>query len=336
FISTAAAPLAFDFLDPEKVQMLGIADAPTVDMRMSIHEADGFIPSCVKTDECMTNLPDSPVGNEYVWSTPQWSLERIVGTAGFLTYGVRNYEECIFKLNGKCPVGVWIGPNKISFPPPTKAGPDSWAQFSFFDVQVPDAQYFTELLLEIAQVAVHDPSGDNDFDSPQVGKANDIPEGTAMPAYALKGVPIGLTAEEMIAQIRPNLQDQAAYIANIILGKYWKHNGALDFYYRRAAPDAPPVLFFVNKDDPRPDASGESLLAYNYDKVGFFSDEQLTTKVSATQIDGVPETAHEKYRLPEGETVLYMQDDEQKAYRLRFFVPQSSDPTEIVVHVHAL
>lgn len=336
FISAAADPLVFDFLDPEKVQMLGIAAMPTVDMRMAITETANFVPACVNTDECMTNLPDAPVGSDYVWSTPLWSLERIVGAAGFSTYGDRTFEECIFKLNGKCPVGVWIGPNKIAFPPPGKPGPAGWTQFSFFDVQVPDSQYFTELLLEIAQVAIHDPTGDNDYDSPQVGKANDIPEGTAKPTFVLRGAPIGLSAEEMIAQIRPNLQAQAGYIANIILGKYWKHNARLDFYYRRATPDAPPVLFFVGKDDPRPDDTGEALLGYAYDKVGFFSDEQLTTKVSSTQIDGVPEADHEKFRLPEGETVLYMQDDEQKTYRLRFFVPKASDPTEIVVHVHAV
>lgn len=335
------APLAFDFLDPEKVQMLGIADAPTVDMRMAIHELGTFVPSCENDDKCQANYPDTPVDGDYIWTTPLWSLERIIGTAGYFSYGEVAHEECL--INGlpppKCDAGVWIGPHKIPSPPPSgKGGPLGWTQFKVLDYDVPGAQFLWEMFLGIAQVAIHDPAGDDDINKPAANKTNNIAEGDAAPSYALKGVPIGLTAEEMIAQIRPNLQDQAAYIANIILGKYWKHNDRLDFYYQRFGAGTPPVLVFVGKDDPRPDPSGETLLGYGYDadKVGFFSDAKLTTKVSSTAIDGIKESAHEKYRLPNGETVLYMQDDEQKTYRLRFFVPESSDPTEIVVHVHAL
>ena len=341
FISTAAAPLAFDFLDPEKVQMLGIADAPTVDMRMSISELPTYVASCETKDECKGNYPDTPVGNDHVWTTPAWSLERIIGTAGYLTYAERAYETCL--INGlpppKCDAGVWIGPNKIAAKPPSgTGGPVGWTQFKVLDYSVPGAQFLWEMFLGIAQVAIHDPAGDDDINKPQANKANNIAEGDAAPVYALKGVPIGISAEEMIAQIRPNLQDQAEYIANVILGKFWKHNARLDFYYHRAAPGSPPVLFFVGPDDPRPDDSGEALLGYSYDldKVGFFADPALTDKLSSTQIDGVPEADHEKLRLPEGETVVYMQDDEQQRYRLRFYVPESSDPTEIVVHVHAL
>ncbi len=338
FISSAAAPLAFDFLDPEKVQLLGIADAPTVDMRMSIRELDGVVPSCEASEQCKSNYPESPVDDKYVWSSPLWSLERIVGVAGYATYGQRAYEECL--INGlpppKCDAGVWIGPNKIPSKPPSGSdGPAGWTQFKVLDYSVPGAQFLWELFLGIAQVAVHDPAGDDDINQPQLNKGNNIAEGAATPTYALKGVPIGITAEEMIAQIRPNLQDQAGYIANVILGKYWKHNARLDFFYHRAAPGAPPVLFFIGPDDPRPDDSGEALLSYDYDadKIGFFADPALTDKRSSTAIDGVTETAHEKLRLAEGETVLYMQDDEKKVYRLRFFVPTGADPTEIVVHV---
>lgn len=341
FISSAASPLAFDFLDPDKVQLLGIADAPTVDMRMQIHEVDGVVPSCEASAQCQSNYPESPVGDKYVWTTPVWSLERIVGIAGYTTYGQRAYEECL--INGlpppKCDAGVWIGPNKIpSKPPAGVGGPVGWTQFKVLDYDVPGAQFLWELFLGIAQVAIHDPVGDDDANKPLLNKANNIPEGKATPTYALRGVPIGITAEEMIAEIRPNLQAQAGYIANLILGKYWKNNDRLDFFYHRAAPGAPPVLFFIGPDDPRPDDSGEALLGYDYDpaKIGFFADAALTDKRSSLQIDGVPEAAHEKLQLAPGETTLYMQDDEQKVYRLRFFVPTASDPTEIVVHVHAL
>ena len=107
----------------------------------------------------------------------------------------------------------------------------------------PAAQFLWELLLEVAQVAVHDPDGDGKLD---------IEEGKARPVFELHKVSIGLTAEQMIAEIRPNLQAQAEFIAKTILGKFWKHNDHLDFYYRRGADGGAPILFFVAPSDPRP------------------------------------------------------------------------------------
>ncbi len=321
FISSdPLSPLKFDFLDENKVQLLGIAENPIVDMRMRIQELDEVVPSCTEgKDVCWNNTPEIPVGTDYIWSKPLWSLERIIATAAYAAFQGIDYPFYCFAPGNPCAAGASIS---------SGGAPEGWTIFSIDinGLKAPAPQYLWEMLLGVAQYAVHNPALDN----------KPIKEGDANPVFALKNLSIGLDAEAMIALIRPNLQAQAAYIANIILGKYWKHNARLDFYYRRATPEAPPVLFFVNNDDPRPDDTGEALLPFAYDKVGFFSDPALTDKVSSTQVDGVPEADHEKYRLPEGETVLYMQDDEQKTYRLRFFVPKSSDPTEIVVHVHAL
>lgn len=335
FLSLAAAPLAFDFNDEEKVQMLGIADVPTVDMRMSITELGERIKSCTKTDACKGNYPETPVGDTYLWSTEQWSLERIIGTAGFYTYGQRSYEVCLIKDPPACDAGVWIGPNMIAYKPPAAAGPVGWTQFKVLDKQVPEAQFLWEMFLEIAQVAIHDPVGDDDFSAPTPQqKANNISEGNARPIYGLKGVPIGLTAEQMIAQIRPNLQAQAEFIAKTILGKFWKHNDHLDFYYRRGSEGGAPILFFVADSDLRPDPKNpEQLAAYTYAKPGFFADAALSKKLSTTTLAGVADTEHEKLALPAGESTVYMQDDAGNTYLLRFFVPTDGDPTEIVVHV---
>jgi len=330
FISTADAPLAFDFMDPAKVQLLGIADAPTVDMRMRITElgpsqtapTNGIVPSCVAgPDPCLDNTPGAPVGAEYIWSQPLWSLERIIAEAAYSSFSGLSYPLYCF-VGKPCSASASIGAEPEGAP--------GWTKFEIGiqGLDAPPAQYLWEMLLSVAQVAVHNPALDN----------KPIYEGYANPIFALKNLSIGLSAEQMIAQIRPNLQAQAGYIANLILGKFWKHNARLDFFYHRAAPGAPPVLFFIGPDDPRPDDSGEALLSYTYDpaKIGFFADPALTDKRSSTTLDGVPEAAHEKLRLAEGETILYMQDDEQKLYRLRFYVPTGADPTEIVVHVHAL
>jgi hypothetical protein len=317
FISTAAAPLAFDFLDPEKVQMLGIADAPTVDMRFSMSEADTNIASCTG-DACKANLPATPVGSEHVWSQKSWLLEHIVASAGMATFAERSFKKCFAKFGLTCIAEVAIG----SMPNPL-----GWTVFTLKveGETAPGTQYLWELLLEVAQIAVHDPDGD--------GKP-DLQEGEARPVYELHKVSIGLTAEQMIAQIRPNLQAQAEFIAKTILGKFWKHNDHLDFYYRRGSDGGAPILFFVAESDLRPDPSDpEQLATYSYAKPGFFADAALTTKLSSTTLDGVPEADHEKLALPTGETTVYMQDDAGDTYALRFYVPPGNDPTEIVVHV---
>lgn len=335
FLSLAPAPLNFDFNDEDKVQMYGIAAVPTVDMRMSITELTKRIESCTEVPACFDNAPGMPTGDQYIWSTEQWSLERIIGTAGYYSYRERNYEVCLIKDPPACDAGVWIGEHKIAFPPPGEVGPVGWTQFKVLDKQVPAPQFLWEMLLDIAQVAIHDPVGDDDFAAPTAPqKANNIAEGDAKPVFALKGVPIGLTAEQMIAQIRPNLQAQAEFIAKTILGKFWKHNDHLDFYYRRGSDGGAPILFFVAETDLRPDPSNpEQLAAYTYAKPGFFADAALTTKLSSTTLDGVPEADHEKLALPTGDTTVYMQDDAGDTYALRFYVPPGGDPTEIVVHV---
>lgn len=349
FVSIAEAPLAFDFMDEDKVQLLGIAPNPIVDMRMRIAELDGNVPSCDGTKgdaitACKTNLPEMPLGGDkYIWGKPLWSLERIIAQAAYTSFKDRIYTRCFVNFDAQtCLTDAKIGVN---------GDPKGWTVF-FTELDTPKfppPQFFWEMLLDVAQETLHDFTGPDVEDADKDGNKTEltaradgkleIQEGQLNPVFALKGLPIGLTAEQMIAEIRPNLQAQAPFIANVILGKFWKHNAHLDFYYRRVAPNAPPALFFVHASDPRPDTTGDALAPYTYKNPGFFADAELTTKLSSTKLDGVDgitETDHEKLLLSPGETVLYIQDDEDKLHRLRFYVPEGGDPTEIVVHVHAL
>jgi hypothetical protein len=210
---------------------------------------------------------------------------------------------------------VFLG--NISFPPDPP--PD-----------VPGPQFFWELLADVAQTAIHDPTGDGN---------PEIQEGAAQPVFALHNVGIGLTADEIVADLRPTLQSQANEIAEIILGRYWVNNDGLDFFYGRGAPDGAPTLFFVAEDDLRPsDQSSEAPRAYTYESPGFFTSPDLSeaSKVSSKDLDGLDDTTHEKYRLPPGETTLYMQDDEGAVYEVRFYVPESDDPVEITADVEKL
>ncbi|MDC0669119.1 hypothetical protein [Nannocystis radixulma] len=340
FLSLAAAPVAFDFNDPTKVKIEGIAPMPTVDMRMAIGELPTKIAACTDgLDVCGPNLPDTPVGDEYVWSQPLWSLERIVAQAAYGAFKDSLYPYYCFAPAFPCLAGVALGPHMDE-----ADAPSGWA---FFDVQVPNLsspapQYLWEMLLDVAQDVIHDPVGNDHFQRDMNNKivgaeqntADNLAEGDARPVFALKGVPIGFTAEEMIAQIRPTLQSQSDKIADVILGNYWTTNARLDFYYRRAADGGTPYLFFVGPDDKRPHPDDATqLAAYDYAKPGFFADAGLTDKLSSTSIDGVADTDHEKYRLPEGESTIFMQDDAGDTYQLRFTVPPGADPVEIVVRV---
>ncbi|WP_437657018.1 hypothetical protein [Sorangium sp. So ce1182] len=331
FLREGDAPLRFDFTDPEKLQVSGIAQAPTVDMRISLRELPTVVPSCSGNDtpDCKTNSPDHPVGDDTIWTVPPYLLESIVATAGYLTYRDRaRFTGCYFKSGSTCRLGVNIGPEgdppgwsvflgNIAFPPDPPP-------------RTPDPQFFWELLTDVAQVAIHDPTGEG---SP------DIVEGKAQPVFALPGVGIGLTSEEIVTELRQTLQGQAKEIAEIILGRYWVNNDTLDFFYGRGAPGGAPYLYFVAEGDLRPsDQGSEAPRGYAYDKPGFFTSADLdeASKVSNKELDGLADTTHEKYKLPPGETTLYMQDDEDAVYEVRFHVPDTSDPVEITADVKRL
>ncbi|WP_437936869.1 hypothetical protein [Sorangium sp. So ce341] len=326
FVRTGDAPLRFDFNDPEKLQITGIAPTPTIDMRISLREMATTVPACTDVPACKENSPDMPVGTDTVWTVPPFMLEHIVGKAAFLTYGERvPFTGCYFRLGGTCRVGVNIGQGDE---------PRGWAVFngniSDPPPEIPKPQFLWELLTEVGQVAIHDPTGDG---------MPEISEGDAQPVFALHDVGIGLTGEQILADLRPTLQSQAKEIAEIILGRYWVNNDALDFFYGRSAPDGTPTLFFVAEDDLRPsDQSSEAPRDYTYEKPGFFTSPDLdeASKVSKKELEGVADTAHEKYRLPPGDTTLYMQDDEGAVYEVRFHVPDGDDPVQITADVEKL
>ncbi|MGK3984598.1 hypothetical protein WME99_16255 [Sorangium sp. So ce136] len=332
FLREGDAPLLFDFNDPEKLQISGIAENPTVDLRISLHELPGAVPSCASpltspVPECEGNYPASPVGAGTLWTVAPFLLESIVGTAAYITYEERQFMKCYLEFDG-CQIAVNIGQN---------GHPSGWAEFTntltFMGQpppKTPDPQFLWELLTEVGQVAIHDPTGDG---------PRDIEEGNAQPVFALPGVSIGLTGDEIVTELRQTLQSQAKEIAEVILGRYWVNNDTLDFFYGRGAPGGAPYLYFVAEDDLRPsDQGSEAPRDYAYDKPGFFTSPDLdeASKVSKKELDGLADTTHEKFQLPPGDTTLYMQDDEAAVYEVRFHVPDTSDPVEITADVKRL
>ena len=300
--------LEFDFNDPARFAIQGLVPTPTVDLRMKVLENAAIVPACT-TDtataaQCQGNLPSTPFGTTYLWSKPAWQTEHIVGRAAYNQYQSRQFSKT-YKLLGLSAANVYVG---------RSPNPLGWAQFqTLLNLGAPPPdQYLWELINEVAQVALHRlPS-------------STIPEGQANVAFTLKGIPVGLTADQIRASVRPTMQAQASTLSDMLLGDYAANNGAVDFYYRRGA-DGVPTVYFVAPGDPRPVAT------YGYAHPGFFQDPGLTTKASSLVIAGSGDTTHEKLRLSAGETVVYAQNEAGQVYRLRFVV--GADPTQIVVHV---
>lgn len=321
FIMDGTSPLHIDFMDPEKLEVEGISPQPTMDMRFSTKESPNFVKACTSGPECKNNLPP-PVGQPIpgtLWSLKPFLLESLVVKAGWMRFGNRVYSKCYLVLNSDCLTGVDIG--KAPDPP-------GWFVFTnnLQGISVPRPQYLWELLTEVAQLALHDPSGDG---------VADLAEGTVTPVFALRGVSIGFSGDELLEKMRPTLQAQADQIAQLLLGRYWTWNDSLDFYYRRAVPGGEAFLFFVAEADLVPDPENSSApRPYAYDKPGFFSDRALSHKVSSKLIGGVDDTVHEKVRLALGSSTLYAQDNHHQVYKLQFYVPTGPEP--VIVEVNAL
>ena len=298
--------LEFDFSDPDKFKITGIAADPKVDMRFAVGEASTFINSCAGDEACKQNLPENEAMIKAMWpgstwAIDKWLLESIVATGGRLKYKNRVFKKC-YEVAFLCALGaeVSIGPD-----------PPGWAIFDVFLNlgNPPKDQFVWELINEVAQVALHTPP------------SGDIPEGSANVEFTLFGIPIGLTGPQIEESVRPYLQAQAGTISDKLLGDYKKNNGAVDFYYRRGS-DGLPYLFFVTPAD-----LDEGTPADFYKQPGFFSCPALSAdcKVSSLELGGAGDTTHEKVKLASGDTILYLQDDTGAVYRATFSAAGEAD-----------
>ena len=307
--------LEFDFEDPKKFSITGVAENPTVDMRFAVREHATFINSCAGDDACQQNLPENEAMVKAMWpgsawAIDKWLLEAVIATGGREKYKGRVFKKC-YEVLFTCALGA-----EVSIGPPA-----GWASFDVFLNlgNPPKDQYVWELINEVAQVALHTPP------------SGDIAEGNANVEFTLFDIPIGITGPQVAEAVRPYLQMQAGKISELLLGDYKKNNGALDFYYRRGA-NGIPYLFFSTPED-----LADGTPADHYKQPGFFSCPELTPdcKLSSLTLGGAGDTSHEKVQLSPGETTLYLQDDTDQVYRAAFTVPESGDPVEISVRIAA-
>jgi hypothetical protein len=73
-----------------------------------------------------------------------------------------------------------------------------------------------------------------------------------------------------------------------------------------------PILYFVSEQTPRPSGT------YGYGNPGFFSDESFSaeSRVSTSSLPGVDDTSHQKWRVSDEPTTLFVQDEDGNTWRL--------------------
>ena len=273
----------FDFNDPDWFMVEGLVEGvPTIEeMTFYIEESDDFIFG--------GNSPlPTPFGNSDAWRLPAWSFEQIVATSGMNTYrGVNanieyhlsSQEDPVMSLdvtNGWVEIFTAGG---LGSPPPES--------------------YFWDVLLEVAQVRLHD---------------DGLAEGEADVAFTLRDVPIGVDSETISASIRENLEADPSALIDVATTLIDTTLGEADFYYYRPTDKPNDWLFYVSSSDMGVDENGAPRRAYGYDDPGFFADEALTERISSfVELDG--DTIHEKILILSGDT-LFISDNTSAVFRL--------------------
>ena len=278
----------FDFEDPNWLTIRGLVDGvPIIDaMTFQIVEADGFIAGGRSPFPLARG--DSPV-----WQLPPWTVERILADAARNALRDLNSVVRYFLPDGESSAVELVVE-------------DGWATLETAGGlgSPPPPQYIWDVLLEVAQVRLHD---------------GGIPEGEADVQFTLAGVPVGVDAASIEQTIRENIQADPNSLLDVAVGLLDNTVGAADFYYYRASPEAPEDLqgdwlFFIAPQDIALDDGGLPVRPYAYPNPGFFADPGLTTRVSSTvALDG--DTTRQKVQVHVGDT-LYVQDDDGSVFRV--------------------
>ncbi len=305
----------FDFSTPDWMEIKGLVDELVIDeMTMAIFENPAFVPGGTKKEP-------APLGDSPVWQLPGWQFERLIAEVAVLKAAdIKRPDSCtIYSPEGEVDmpleaVLVCMGDNQN---PDDGAEPDDWVSISVDDsvilgpdTPLPPPSYFWDVLLEVAQVRLHDPAGPGDAP---------LAEGAADIAFTLRDIPVGVSTANLEQQIRDNIQKNPAALAAIAELLNDNTEGAADFYYYVANPGNPEAnrgdwLIFVEPDDIAEDTSGVPVRPYSYAHPGFYRDPELTDKASSrVALDG--DTSHEKVLLRPLD-VLYVEDDTGSRFKL--------------------
>lgn len=288
-VNSTASQIAtvFPVDDPEWMQVEGLVADPSISkMTVIMVENDQFIAGGNAKDP-------APNGNSEAWQLPPWQFERVVAEMTQLAVADVSDHCTTYELG----TGVDVFNACIDA--------THWVEFETFNNQgnPPPPSYAWDVVLELAQVRLHD---------------GGLAEGEADIAFTLSDVPIGVSADDIVAQIRENMAQNPLALEDLAEALTANTVGFADFYYWKPKPGGDVQwegdwLFFVTPDDIPVGDEGPAR-PYEYENPGFFADQALTQKLSSTEaVDG--DATHEKVRIAPGDT-LYVEDDDGKVYRI--------------------
>lgn len=295
--------ITFDFTNT--LSVTGLAANPTVDLTFIMREAPTFLRSAVREND---EEPPAHPGQGQMWSASKWLIEYVFVDASFRKYrGRAPYAKAYTTLFGLVTQAViTVGANDDNKLPNLSNPLPGWARFyTLFGLgSPPKAQYLWEMIAEIAQIRLRD---------------GGVAEGQGHVRFELQNLPVGLTAQQIIAQMRPALEAQKSALAQRLLGDYRTNNGAVDLYLHGTAGNL--YLFFAHSSDPLPRAT-------TYATPGFYSDAALTQKVSSTEAMTSGDAVHEKLKLSGAPArTVYVKDDSGGVYRLEIDAASSDRVT---------
>ena len=294
----------FDPNDDSWLSIQGLTDTLVIpELTMAIYENHAFIASGASKEP-------APLGDSPAWKLPAWEFEHLIMAIARLKAGQIPAHCTIYSPQGEVEMPLQAVDVCIAA--------DAWTEISidesvldpetFTPLAPPAPSYFWDVLLEVAQIRLHD---------------GGLAEGQADVELTLRDVPVGVSTEEMVHQIRENLEQHPEALIDIAERVNDTADGAPDFYYYEPTAQNPPELlgdwlYFVTPPDLAKDANGLPSRDYGRyaarGKIGFYADPELTTKVSATTlIDG--DDTHEKVKIAPGDT-LYVMDDDGRRFRL--------------------
>lgn len=282
------AQALFDFDDPNWLRIEGLVQGVPIIETLTFR----IVEHPERIEGGRSPMPHG-IGSSPAWQLAPWTLERVlIGAA----------QRAFVNLN-----------SAVAYTPPTREDPlfearvvDGWQSIEVKGGigSPPPASYVWDMLLEIAQVRLHD---------------GGLAEGEANVEFTLSNVPLGTDTATLEEIMRKNLAETPEALVGIAEEIIDNTRGAADFYYYKANPGNPRELegdwlFFVTENDLEKDGD-TPLREYKYEKPGFYADAMLTEKVSdKLALDG--DSQHEKVRLQD-HTRLFVQDDEGSVFELR-------------------
>jgi len=263
--------VAFDFNNPDTFTVVGMKDQPTLDFQFQI---TGILEHIDPGTEQLVNPAPADkfgegffFGNSQAWSIDRYFDERVITESAFRIYHAQ------FADTGYHYTHVYDAGNIDAVATVT------WDR-GWLDIQTkgnlgspPAPAYIWDMVLDVVQERALD-GGLEPFGGSTI--------------FDMHAIPVGLDADQLIAELRPTLQGQATKMSDILVGREQLASSGADFYF------TPGFLVFR--------AATDSSTPFTYTHPGFFADESLTTKVS-TVSDG-----HERAPMTAGAS-YFMADD---------------------------